>query len=256
MFISLLGFITGTLIGLTGTGGGVLLTPLLLICTPYPAVVVIGTDILNGAVTKLLGTFEHSKLGQVRWRLAMFLIAGSAPGTLGGMLFLSFLKGRLSAGQLDHLLKSLLAAVLLGASLFLPLVRNGKSALLRPLPRLDLLGERLRLMAAGAAVGFLVALTSIGSGSLLMILLLLLYPLPVTELVGTDILFGLATMTLAGSLHLAMGHFNGGLFLRLIAGSLPGVVLGGRLTRYIPERYFSWLFSVLYFSLGARLLVG
>jgi hypothetical protein len=102
----------------------------------------------------------------------------------------------------------------------------------------------------------MVALTSIGSGSLLMIFLLLLIPLPLARLVGTDILFGLATMALAGTAHLWMGHFNSGLFLKLLAGSIPGVILGSRLTRVIPERYFSWLFSVLYFSLGARLLAG
>ena len=111
-------------------------------------------------------------------------------------------------------------------------------------------------MAVGALVGFLVALTSIGSGSLLMVFLLLLTPYPLGELVGTDILYGLATMALAGSMHVRMGHFDSGLFLHIVVGSLPGVVVGSRLTRIIPERYFSWLFTVLYFSLGARLLVG
>jgi len=256
MFITILGFVAGTLIGLTGTGGGVILTPLLLLFTPFPAVVVIGTDLMNGAVTKLLGVFEHRKLGQVHWRLAGFLIAGSVPGTLAGILFVSFLKSALAASQLDHVLKTTLALTLFGVSLSLPFVRNGR--IRAPQATLDLgsRGEILKLVAVGGLVGFLVALTSIGSGSLLMIFLLLLIPLPVAALVGTDLMFGLATMALAGSLHLWMGHFDTGLFLRLAAGALPGVVLGSRLTRLIPERYFSWLFSVLYFSLGARLLVG
>ena len=86
MFITVIGFITGILIGLTGTGGGVLLTPLLMVLTPYPAVTLIGTDIVNGAFTKLLGVFEHRRLGQVRWRLATFLIIGTVPGTIGGIL--------------------------------------------------------------------------------------------------------------------------------------------------------------------------
>ena len=85
MLITLLGFITGTLIGLTGTGGGVILTPLLLIFTPYPAVVVIGTDLVNGAVTKLLGVIEHRRFGQVHWRLAGLLLRGEGmePGEVG-----------------------------------------------------------------------------------------------------------------------------------------------------------------------------
>ncbi len=92
MLITVIGFFTGILIGLTGTGGGVLVTPLLLVLTPYPAVVLIGTDIVNGAFTKLLGVFEHRRLGQVRWRLASFLIVGTVPGTIGGILVLKHLK--------------------------------------------------------------------------------------------------------------------------------------------------------------------
>jgi uncharacterized membrane protein YfcA len=256
MLITLLGFIAGTLIGLTGTGGGVILTPLLLIFTPFPAVVVIGTDIVNGAVTKLLGVVEHRRLGQVHWRLAGFLVAGSAPGTLAGIILVSYLKAHFATSQLDHVLKTILALTLFGVAVFLPFVRNGYIQRAAGSVELRSTLEIVRLIAVGAVVGFLVALTSIGSGSLLMIFLLLLIPLPLGALVGTDITFGLATMTLAGSFHLWMGNFNGGLFLQLVAGALPGVVLGSRLTRLIPERYFSWLFSVLYFSLGARLLMA
>ncbi len=254
--ITVLGFVTGVLIGLTGTGGGVLLTPLLLLFTPFPALVIIGTDIVNGAVTKLLGVFEHRKLGQVHWGLARFLIAGSVPGTLAGILFVSFLKTHLHAAELDHALKTLLAVTLVGVSLFLPFVRDGRIRLPGQLTDSGSASAGARLMVVGTVVGFLVAVTSIGSGSLLMIFLLLLVPLPLGELVGTDILCGLVIMALAGTLHLGMGHFSSGLFLRLAAGALPGVIVGSRLTRRIPERYFSWFYSVLYFSLGARLLVG
>ncbi len=255
MFITILGFITGTLIGLTGTGGGVLLTPLLLIFTPYPVVIIIGTDIVNGAVTKLVGLFEHRRLGQVHWRLARYLIAGSMPGTLAGILLIRFLKSHLAAQELDHVLKSVLGLTLFGVAFFLPFVRNGRIKLAGSLAEAATKSERLKLVAVGAVVGLLVAVTSIGSGSLLMLFLLLLVPLPLAELVGTDILFGLVTMGLAGSLHLSMGHFSTELFLRLAAGALPGVVVGSRLTPVIPDRYFRWLFTILYFSLGARLLL-
>lgn len=256
MLITVIGFITGVLIGLTGTGGGVLLTPLLMVLTPYPAVVLIGTDIVNGAFTKLLGVFEHRRLGQVRWKLATFLIVGTIPGTVGGILLLSFLKSRLVESQLDHLLRMVLGITLFCVAILLPLVRLGKVKPPKTWVDAPAAGTRIRLILAGALVGFLVAMTSIGSGSLLMVFLLLLTPYPLGELVGTDILYGLATMALAGSLHVGMGHFNSGLFLHIVIGSLPGVVLGSRLTRIIPERYFSWLFTILYFSLGTRLLVG
>lgn len=256
MFITIIGFITGMLIGLTGTGGGVLLTPLLMVLTPYPAVVLIGTDIVNGAFTKLLGVFEHRRLGQVRWGLAKFLIIGTVPGTVGGILLLSFLKARMAEGELDHLLRLTLGVTLFCVAFLLPLVRLGKIKPPKTWVDAPAASARMKLVLVGALVGFLVALTSIGSGSLLMVFLLLLTPYPLGELVGTDILYGLATMALAGSMHVGMGHFNSGLFLRVVVGSLPGVVLGSRLTRIIPERYFSWLFTILYFSLGTRLLVG
>lgn len=256
MLITLLGFVTGMLIGLTGTGGGVLLTPLLMIFTGYPALVVIGTDIVNGAVTKLLGTIEHRRLGQVRWRLAKFLILGTLPGTVAGIVLVYLLKAHMPASRLDHLLRMGLGALLLGVALLMPLVRLGKIG--RPAEWVQSPGAvaRLKLVVVGALVGFLVALTSVGSGSLLMIFLLLLTPFPIGELVGTDILYGLATMALAGSLHVWMGHFDAGLLLRLVVGALPGVVLGARLTRIVPQRQFNWLFSVLYLALGTRLLVG
>jgi hypothetical protein len=256
MLITLIGFITGVLIGLTGTGGGVLLTPLLMVLTPFPAVTLIGTDIVNGAFTKLVGVFEHRRLGQVRWRLATFLIAGTVPGTVGGIVLLSFLKARLVQGELDHLLRTVLGVTLFCVAFLLPLVRLGKLKPPKTWVDAPTTSAGIKLVLVGALVGFLVALTSIGSGSLLMIFLLLLTPYPLGELVGTDILYGLATMALAGSMHLRMGHFDGGLFVHVVIGSLPGVVLGSRLTRVIPERYFSWLFTVLYFSLGTRLLVG
>jgi len=256
MLITLIGFITGVLIGLTGTGGGVLLTPLLMVLTPFPAVTLIGTDIVNGAFTKLVGVFEHRRLGQVRWRLATFLIAGTVPGTVGGILLLSFLKARLVQSELDHLLRTVLGVTLFCVAFLLPLVRLGKIKPPKTWVDTPTTSARIKLVFVGALVGFLVALTSIGSGSLLMIFLLLLTPYPLGELVGTDILYGLGTMALAGSMHLRMGHFDSGLFLHVVVGSLPGVVLGSRLTRIIPERYFSWLFTVLYFSLGTRLLMG
>jgi len=256
MLITIIGFVTGILIGLTGTGGGVLVTPLLMVLTPFPAVVLIGTDIVNGAFTKLVGVFEHRRLGQVRWRLASFLIIGTVPGTVGGIILLSHLKARLGVHELDHLLRLVLGITLFCVAFLLPLVRFGK--IKPPTTWLDspVFSARLNLIAVGALVGFLVALTSIGSGSLLMVFLLLLTPYPLGELVGTDILYGLATMALAGFMHVRMGHFNSGLLLHLVVGSLPGVILGSRLTKIIPERYFSWLFTVLYFSLGARLLIG
>ena len=256
MLVSLLAFITGILVGLTGTGAGVILTPLLLLLTPFSALTVIGTDLMSGAVTKLAGVVEHRKLGQVRWDLAGYLLAGSVPGSVAGILFIHSLKGWMSEAQLDHALKILLGLTLFGVSFFLPFLRSKQQAASSDYSNLGFSNGGGKLAVVGAVVGFLVAMTSVGSGSLLMISLLVLVPLPLGSLVGTDILFGLVTTALAGSLHWEMGNFNASLFLLLVAGEVPGVIIGSRLTRRVPERYITWLFSILYFSLGARLLVG
>lgn len=256
MTVSLLAFITGILVGLTGTGAGVILTPLLLLVTPFHALTVIGTDLMSGAATKLAGVFEHRRLGQVQWNLAGYLLAGSVPGSVAGILLIHSLKGWMSEGQLDHALKILLGLTLFGVSLFLPFIRARQRAGSTDLSHLSLSNGGFKLAAVGAIVGFLVSMTSVGSGSLLMVSLLVLVPLPLGSLVGTDILFGLVTTALAGSLHWEMGNFDTHLFLLLVAGEVPGVVIGSRLSRRIPERYVTWIFSILYFSLGARLLVG
>ena len=256
MTISLLAFITGILVGLTGTGAGVILTPLLLLMTPFSALTVIGTDLMSGAVTKLAGVVEHRKMGQVKWNLAGYLLAGSVPGSVAGILFIHSLKGWMSEAQLDHALKVLLGLTLFGVSLFLPFFRGKQQPDTSANSNFKLSNGGLKLAAVGAVVGFLVSMTSVGSGSLLMISLLVLVPLPLGSLVGTDILFGLVTTALAGSLHWEMGNFNTNLFFLLVVGEVPGVIIGSRLTRRIPERYITWLFSILYFSLGARLLVG
>lgn len=271
MLITLIAFITGILVGLTGTGAGVVLTPLLLLLTPFPAVTIIGTDLVSGAATKLAGVFEHRKLGQVKWNLAAWLLGGSLPGTLAGIAFLRSLAWHTPPGRLDHLLRIFLGLTLAGVSLFFPFLRGKKgesassgvagSPIRRPLIGQELAeaktaSARAKLALVGGVVGFFVALTSVGSGSLLMIALLVLVPLPLANLVGTDILFGLVTTALAGLLHLEMGHFDRHLFLLLLAGEVPGVILGSRLTQRVPERALTWLFSILYFSLGARLLLG
>ena len=256
MLVTLLAFITGILVGLTGTGAGVILTPLLLLVTPFHALTVIGTDLMSGAVTKLAGVFEHRKLGQVHWGLAAYLLGGSVPGAFGGILLIHFLKGRMPAGVLDHDLRILLGLTLFGVSLFLPFLRNKAFADLSGSDNAKTAAMSAKLVTVGAVVGFLVSMTSVGSGSLLMIALLVLVPLPLGSLVGTDILFGLVTTAVAGAFHFEMGHFDHRLFLMLVAGEVPGVIIGSRLTRRIPKRYFTWLFSILYFSLGARLLVG
>ena len=253
----ILGLVTGILIGLTGTGGGVLLTPLLLVLTSLPAVVIIGTGIVVGAVTKLVGVLEHRRLGQIQGRLALLLIGGSIPGVLGGVWVIQWLRTSYLESQIESFLKGLLAITLIAVAVLLPLIgsrRKGKVAGREG--ALVVRGREWQFVTAGATVGFLVTLTSVGSGSLMMAFLLLVVPLPIAKMVGTDILFGLVTLVVAGSMHLWMNNFDGLLFLKVTVGAVPGVIVGSRMTRWLPEVSFRWVFSVIYFSLGTRLLMG
>jgi uncharacterized membrane protein YfcA len=256
MWVIALAFFVGTLIGMTGTGSGVVLTPLLLILTPYPALTIIGTDVVIGTLTRLLGVLEHKRLKQVRWRLGVFLIGGSVPGTVAGGVLVHWMKSHLAAPQIDHALKTVLAILLITVAVFLPIARSRESNLRHTLVEPRTPFEGFKLLATGALVGLLVAVTSIGSGSLMMIFLLLLTPFRAAEMVGTDILYGVGTGAMASSIHLWMGNLDTGLFLRLLAGTLPGVIVGSRLTVRISERYLTWLFTALYFALGARLLMA
>jgi hypothetical protein len=256
MWVIALAFFVGTLIGMTGSGSGVVLTPLLLILTPYPALTIIGTDVVIGTLTRLLGVLEHKRLKQVRWRLGVYLIGGSIPGTIAGGVLLRWMKFHLAAAHTDHVLKTVLAVLLIAVSVFLPIARGRESNLRYTLVEPRTAFEAFKLLATGALVGLLVAVTSIGSGSLMMIFLLLLTPFRAAEMVGTDILYGVGTGAMASAIHLGMGNLDTGLFLRLLAGTLPGVIVGSRLTVRISERYLTWLFTALYFALGVRLLVG
>lgn len=247
----LIGLIAGLLIGLTGVGVGTVMTALLVVLTPISTVTAVGTSLAVGVVTKLVGVVEHQKFQRVNYRLAAILLAGSVPGTLVGAFLLRALKARIPAGELDTFLNHILAITMVATALLLPLSQARKGVTLATE------GTRQyspwRMLATGLVVGVLVSITSIGSGSVTMLLLLLLVALPTAELVGTDIFYGLLTVTAAAALHLWMGHVDGQLWLRLLLGSLPGVLLGSRLAGRISEKGYGWIYSALYVSIATRL---
>ncbi len=249
-----IGLVAGLLIGLTGVGVGTVMTALLVLLTPISPLTAVGTSLGVGVVTKLLGVIEHQKFQRVNYRLAGFLLAGSIPGTFLGALLLQGLKARLPAAELDSILKHALAFTMLATALLLPLLRGRK----RIESQSTLQGRKpaWRVLPIGLAVGILVSITSIGSGSVTMLLLLLLVALPTAELVGTDIFYGLITVGSAAALHLWMGHVDGQIWVLLLLGSLPGVVIGSRLAGLISERGYGWIYSALYLSIATRLILA
>ncbi len=248
----LIGLVAGLLIGLTGVGLGTVMTALLVLLTPVSMVTAVGTSLGVGVITKFIGVIEHQKFQRVNYRLAGYLLAGSIPGTFLGAFLLRALKTSIPSAELDSILKHILAFTMLATALLLPLLRGRK----RVQASEPASGRypAWRLLFIGLAVGVLVSITSIGSGSVTMLLLLLLVALPTAELVGTDIFYGLLTVTSAAALHLWMGHVDGQLWLQLLLGSVPGVIIGSRLAGLISEKGYGWIYSALYLSIAARLV--
>lgn len=240
------GFAIGAVVGLTGVGGGSLMTPLLIGVFELHPATAIGTDLWFAAITKASGSVSHHRLGHVDRRLTALLLAGSLPATL---MMIGWMH---AAGSLPGWNEALTAA--LGLALLLTAAsvawRRAWAVLgLRLERRLTPRRRNALTVAAGATLGVLVSLSSIGAGALGATFLLLLYPrLQPRRVVGTDIAHAVPLTLVAGVGHATLGHVDWLLLAWLLVGSLPGIWLGARLTRALPE---VWVRSALCLSLTA-----
>jgi uncharacterized membrane protein YfcA len=226
----------GILIGLTGVGGGSLMTPLLLLVGGYSPTVAIGTDLAYGAITKTLGGWQHLRAGNVDLRLSRFLAYGSVPGSLLGVGALEYLESRYGDGYRSTLLYMVAGALALAASatLYRSLFRPGLVAKERDSAVLGRHQSRLGTIAIGATLGFILGLTSVGSGALIGLALILLYKLRPRRVVGTDVFHAALVMWSAAIAHLFSGNIDFGLMGTILLGSLPGVWIGTHLVPYVP----------------------
>ncbi len=261
----LIGLVSGTVVGASAIGSGSLVIPLLLLFTPVSAGTAIGTSVALATVTKFAGYLSHRRLGNVHLGLGRWLILGAVPGTAAAAMLLSRVQDVVlvngQARQLFGLLLIMLALVLLAAtarpfSLATPeppseQPASGQPASEEPEP----VGRDMRVFAllVGAAISFAVTLTSIGSGGLLMLALLLWRPAWLGQLVGTATFYGLIATLFGTVAHLALGNIDPYLLAPLAAGSIPGVLFGSRLTRRIPEVYYQTGIAALNLALGLRL---
>src|SRR5688572_7880173 len=187
--IVLFGLGVGILVGLTGIGGGSLMTPLLLLVGGYSPVVAIGTDLAYGAVTKTVGGWRHLRAGHVDLRLSWWLALGSVPGSLLGVLAITRLHHAYGEGFEPYLIGAVAVALLLAASatLFRALFRPGLVAKERDSAVLERRVSKVGTVAIGLTLGFVLGLTSVGSGALIGLALILLYKLRPRRVVGTDV---------------------------------------------------------------------
>lgn len=229
--IVLFGLGVGILIGLTGIGGGSLMTPLLILFGGISPTIAIGTDLAYGAITKTLGGWRHWKKGTVDKGVSFWMALGSVPGSVLGVLILE-----LAISAKPDLLLSIIAGVLVLVSVTL-LVRSAVFTDLEARERHAVpLNARTKSFAAGTGLvlGVLLGLTSVGSGALVGFVLILFFRLTPHRVVGTDVFHASLMLWAAAFAHLFFGNVDFALMGTILIGSLPGVVIGTALIDYIP----------------------
>lgn len=249
------GFLVGLIVGLTGVGGGALMTPILVLLFGFSPATAIGTDLWFAAITKVCAIGVHHRTNNVDWRIFRLLSIGSLPTAC----FTSFYLWSSGRGKLqDTLLLSTLSGVLMLTALAMlfkePLHAYGRSLRIGS-PDFFKRLQPFLTVGAGVLLGLLVTLTSIGAGALGATLLLYLYPLRLTaaRLVGTDIAHAIPLAIVAGSGHLLAGNVDWQLLCNLLLGSVPGVLLGARLGGYAPDALLRTVVAVVLFIVGVQM---
>lgn len=249
------GAVTGLLVGLTGVGGGALMTPLLLLLFGIPPLAAVGTDLWFAAITKLFATRVHHGHGLIDWQVVKRLWAGSLTSAT---LTLVWMKLHPVDETSVTLLKTAIALAVVITALGL-LFQKPLHALGRKLRTTD--GVHFKALQvpltvlAGAVLGMLVTLTSVGAGALGAVFLAYLYPLRLTppRLIATDIVHAIPLAIFAGSGHLLIGNVDFSLLGQLLLGSIPAVIVGAMLSARLPHTFLRGMLAVVLLSIGLKL---
>lgn len=222
------GFCVGVLVGMTGVGGGSLMTPLLIVLFGIHPTTAVGTDLLFAASTKTVGTLVHGAERTVDWALVRLLAIGSVPATILTLIVLS--RFDLNGATAQHVVAVGLGAVLLFTAAFLVVGNSIRERYATRLSSLDPKSIRALTIVLGLVMGALVTATSVGAGAIGVTVLLLLHPkMPVARVVGSDIAHAVPLTLIAGLGHWILGSINWILLVTLLIGSLPGIVIGSYL---------------------------
>jgi uncharacterized membrane protein YfcA len=246
--LSIAGLLVGALVGMTGMGGGSLMTPMLILIFGFNPKTAVGTDILHGAIFKSFGAVRHRQLGNVHVPLALWMLLGSAPLSLVGVQI---------ASSFSDSTQSTMSKVV-GGALILGGIGFAIKAFLRGYVGEEELHlttrQKLIAVAIGASCGFVVGLTSVGSGTFFGLAMLLLYPLAARRIVGTDMLHAALLLWVAGAGHLLHGNVDLHAMAWLLVGSIPGVLLGSHYSIRVPERALRMTFAFVLVLSGIKLL--
>lgn len=249
--IVVMGFLVGALVGLTGVGGAALLTPVLMWIGISPSVAV-ATDLFYNSITKLFGSIQHIRQKTMNLGLVKYLAMGSIPSAVGAVLLLQAYPP-LAAHQ-DTIMKHALGAVLIVVAVATILKQFFDKLGSNRWQEKPLSEKRMLTIVLGAVLGFIVGLTSIGSGSLFALAMIYLYRLTAAELVGTDILHAFLLVTAAGAIHALYGNINYLLAFNLLIGSVPGVMLGSRLSAMVPGKPLRTFMAAIILVSGLKLI--
>ncbi|MDE2363546.1 MAG: sulfite exporter TauE/SafE family protein [Hyphomicrobiales bacterium] len=246
------GAAVGFIVGLTGVGGGSLMTPLLVLLFGVHPATAVGTDLLYAAVTKSAGSLVHNLDDNVDWRVVRRLAAGSAPAAAATILFMS--RAGIDSSHMSRLIGLVLGVALLltsGSILARPL-------LLRLRERRGEMSDRAlcaATVALGAVIGVLVSISSVGAGAIGVTALLLLYPrMSTVRIVGTDVAHAVPLTLIAGLGHWIVGSVDPSMLLSLLTGSIPGIVLGARLAPRVREPALRFLLAAVLILVGGRMV--
>ncbi len=248
------GAFVGLLVGLTGVGGGSLMTPMLILLFGFHPASAVGTDLLYASATKAVGTGVHAANRTVDWVLVRRLAAGSVPATVATLVAVRVL--HLDGDKAAHPLSIGLGVALLVTAVALLARDRLARAAQRLSPGLDAGPTTALTVGLGAVLGFLITLTSVGAGALGVTLLVFLYPrMPLARIVGSDIAHAVPLTLIAGAGHWWMGHVDLHLLVSLLCGSAPGIVVGSFLTPRVSERVLRPILAAMLAIVGLKLVI-
>jgi uncharacterized membrane protein YfcA len=246
----LVGFFVGILIGMTGVGGGVLLLPILIFGLRVPPIIAVGSDAVFNFFTKIPASLMHLGKGTVRRKVVMALAAGSVPGSILGVKLLMHIR-HLYGDGVNNFIKMAVGVLLIVIPTLLLFQRRIEERIANRPPTMQGFAG---MVGIGLLAGFLVGMTSVGSGSIIMMLLLLFYSFPPKINVGTDIVHAVVLTGVTGLLHFEFGNVDPGLVVSLLIGSIPGGLIGSHLATRVPMLWLRRILCTLLLITGARML--
>ena len=247
------GFCVGLLVGLTGVGGGSLMTPLLVLIFGVHPATAVGTDLLFAASTKTVGTLVHGFARNIDWRIVGLLMAGSVPATAATLVLLSTFD--LTGGTAHHLITLSLGVVLLVTSAFLLGAGKVRARYADRVSQLDNGIVAVLTVVLGTVMGVLVTMTSVGAGAIGVTVLFFLYPrMPASRIVGSDIAHAVPLTLVAGAGHWYLGSVDWALLGPLLMGSLPGIVVGSKLVGRIPDGAVRTALALVLIAVAVKLM--